>query len=1132
MIFLRRLAILLPLLLIAILLPGLLLYGDRLAIALLDRYLASAELELRRKGLKIDVLAASFSANELALHNISDNQTLLTIEDLQGQLQWSDLLQADIDSASLAASKVAVFLEPGEESAEANTGWLGYRSWLPGRVDIDELIFYWPQQQDASPLALLGLKGRVGQQPGNYDVWVNAQYAGDYLSANGTMQELERPGGDLDQLQLVLNLGSQQRGFHIHFDGEVSESSDGLHYAGAARGDLKDVPWLLHELGADYPVEGALSVRSDIRGDLDGLQLSELHLVLDNTPEFHFSGNGEFDYAFDGTNRLDIVIDTELADLQRLGDLWELDLSQMGAARASLHLQGPFDELGLTDISLQTGSGTGIEIDVVGEIRISHFSAERLLAGNGVTVNVKAPGLDHLQSWTGDLGFETGPWQARATLSQVEDRLRLTDIQLTSDDGAGLTLRAQGDIADAGNINTGDFSTINGIELAVELASADSLRLTQLFAADLPELGSISARATLSQVEDRLRISDIRLASDDGAGLTLRAQGDIADAGNINTGDFSAINGIELEVELASADSRRLTQLFAPDLPELGSVSARAALGGNNSLLRIRDLDATVFSAGKYRLTANNGSLDLHPGSESPLRELQLRLGADLYSSAGSRAGQDAQHSQGKLSGELSIARLEPLEGVAMNLQFQALSTSRLLQMTRSEFAYPGETGFLNGKVRLQGSGAGFRLDNIDIRNTGNPQVKFAIAGAINNLEELSAIDLQAQGAVSDRALLRELSGLDLGPWRGELHITGSEQDIKLLSQHHFGDTELSARLRLGLDTTGLTALDGKISSPRLDLRDFGLSADSAPAAASQNKTGENKTGKSQAIARALKGLPRIPINLQFRLGQIVINRFTGEQLQADFVAADGLYTLRQLELTHAGGHTRLQGSLDSRREPAGWALKGSVLDLPAQELMIDLGISGDITGSINTAIDLAAQGYSPQAIISSLGGTTMLVLEDTTIKGAAYDVLATEKVAWFYSGAALEDKTVFSCIMADFTLDKGRARTEELFIATDRMLAVGTAGFDFNQMTVDVEITPRSRDRSIQIPGKVKVTGPVDDLHISSPVLTAASDATAEAVTLVPRIALGVMDKAVAIFGGNKEMEQELSRCKQVAVP
>jgi uncharacterized protein involved in outer membrane biogenesis len=1049
--FLRYLLILLPLLLIAVAVPGLLLYGDRLAIAILDRYLQSTQLELRRTDLQLDLLAGSVSARELALYQGSAQQPLLQIAELQGQVQWSDLLQVNIDSASLAASKVAVFLEPWTESVDSSTGWLSYRSWLPGRVDIGELIFHWPLQQDASPLALLGLKGRVGQQPGSYDVWVNAQYAGDYLSASGTLQELERPGGDLDRLQLVLNLGSQQRGLQINFDGDVSESSDGLHYVGAARGDLKDVPWLLHELGADYPVEGALSVRSDIRGDLDGLQLSQLRLVIDNAPEFHFSGSGEFDYAFDGANRLDIVIDTELADLQRLGDLWEIDLGQMGAARARLYLHGPVDDLGITDISLQTGSDTGIEIDVAGEIRISHFSAERLLADNGVTVDVKAPGLDHLQRWTGDLGFETGPWQARATLSQVEDRLRLSDIQLTSDDGAG---------------------------------------------------------------------------------LTLRAQGDIADAGNINTGDFSAINGIDLEVEVNSAESGRLTQLFAPELPELGSVSARAGMRGNSSLLGIHSLEATIFSADKFSVRADNGSLDLHFGAGPLLRELHLELAADLYDSTVSKAGQRGQRSRGSLSGDLSIASFEPLQGLALNLVLEKVSTSRLLQMTRSEFAYPGETGSLSGKLRLAGSGKGFRLENIDIRNTGNPQISFAVAGAINNLEDLSAIDLRAQGVVSDRALLRELSGLALSPWRGKLHVTGSETDIHLQSQNHFGNTALAADLRLGLDATGLTALAGRISSPSFDLRDLGLSGNSAPATSRASPAATEKAGDLQTADRALRALPRIPIDLQLKLGRIVIDKFAGEQVQADLVAAQGLYTLRRLELSHDGGRTRLQGSLDTRDELASWALKGSVLDLPAQELMIDLGISSDITGSFNTAVDLVAQGYTPQAMISSLRGTTMLVLEDTTIKGAAYDVLATEAVAWFYSGAALEDKTVFSCIMADFAIDQGRARTEELFIATDRMLALGTAGFDFNQMTVDVEITPRSRDRAIQIPGKVKVTGPVDDLHISSPALTAASDATAEAVTLIPRVAIKVMDKAVGIFGGQKKTEKELSRCKQVAEP
>jgi len=433
--------------------------------------------------------------------------------------------------------------------------------------------------------------------------------------------------------------------------------------------------------------------------------------------------------------------------------------------------------------------------------------------------------------------------------------------------------------------------------------------------------------------------------------------------------------------------------------------------------------------------------------------------------------------------------------------------------------------------LTLVGSADGLRLKNIDIRNTGNSQVSFEISGAINNLNDFTAVDLRVEGNVANRPLLRELSGVALAPWRGSVHITGSETDVNLSTQSHFGNTALTGRLKLALGKTGLTALSGTFSSPVLYLQDMGLSLGGETSRPGQAAAAAAPARKPPAKAKALPlgDLPKIPLDLRFSLGKIVGANFKGEPLKAHLVFAGGLYELRQLALGHGGGKTRLQASLDARSELPLWVLKGSVLDLQTEALMRDLGIPSDVTGSFNTALDLSASGNTTESIVASLDGSVMLVLEDTTIKGAAYDVLATETVAWFFSGSALEEKTVFTCIMSEFILDHGRARSDELFIASDRMLAVGTADLDFNKMTVDVEITPRSRERTFQIPGKVRVKGPVDNLQVSSPALATASNATTEAVMFVPRVAVKVLG---TLFDGDGKQKKEATPCQQVAEP
>ena len=1051
-----RMIFLFALLLLTLGVFALLRYGDALLVTLLDRYLASQALELQREELQLDWLAGSVSARQLVLLSRPDGQVLVTAARLHGQVKLLDLWQADNGQSSLKLSQVAVYLAPQQTSSEGSRlggGWLVYRNWLPGHIAVEELAVHRPGEQAEPPTVLVQLHGETGQQSDSYELRARVLHAGNHLTANATLLDITHLGDDLYglDLKLALGLSNDQGAGQLHFAGQLREEVHGLRYQGSIGGEVENTSWLLQQSGIDVPVNGALEALARIDGDLDGFQLNELNLLIDNTPEFSLSGSGVLGYAFTGEDSLDLVVNADLLDIQRLEELIEVDLGQLGAAQVSLRLQGQFDDLKLSDIRLRTKNESGIEIDLEGEIHISNFSADRLLEDNGLSVQVKGPGLAELRRWTGDLGFETGPWQASVTLLQIEDRLRVGDIQVSTDDGAG---------------------------------------------------------------------------------LQLRAQGFIEDAGNIRTGEFSSINGIELEVELVSAFSKRLTQLFAPELGELGAVSARAQVQGNNTLLHIDGLVATLQREGSYRASAHDGTLDLHLGNGSPLRNVHMQLGADIYASPTEKAV------VGKLEGDLSIGGIGPLQELELNLQLREVSTSRLLQLTRSEFSHSGQSGYLNGKVTLAGSSEGFRLQHIDIRNMGNPQVQFTVSGAVNNLEDFSAIDLRAEGVVSDRALLRELTGIALSPWRGKLHITAPKEDVELVSRNTFGNTDVNAHLFLDFEASSLVALDGEISSPVFYPRDLGLSMSggAVPVGGAAESGGAQKNAVAsvgdEAMARALHNLPRMQMDLQFKLGKFLGDNFQGERVQADFAAAGGLYTLRRLELNHGGGRTRLQGSLDMRGEPAAWKLKGTVLDLPAEELLLDLGISSDITGSFNTAVDLNATGYSGEALIASLGGSVTLVLEDTTVKGAAYDVLATETVAWFFSGAALEEETVFSCMMGAFELERGRARTDELFVATDRMLAEGTAEFDFNQMMVNVEITPRSRERAIQIPGKITISGPMNDLQLSSPALAAASNATAEAVTIAPRFAIRVYDATIGTFVGEKKKEKEISPCKQVAVP
>jgi hypothetical protein len=140
--------------------------------------------------------------------------------------------------------------------------------------------------------------------------------------------------------------------------------------------------------------------------------------------------------------------------------------------------------------------------------------------------------------------------------------------------------------------------------------------------------------------------------------------------------------------------------------------------------------------------------------------------------------------------------------------------------------------------------------------------------------------------------------------------------------------------------------------------------------------------------------------------------------------------------------------------------------------------------------------------LLASTNGSVSLALEHATFEGAAYDLLATDLLGWLFSGASRERLTRIDCSMARFSLRDGVASSDSLYMETPQMVATGSGHVDLVQRRMDVELTPRSRTRSLQVPATVRLRGPLNEPRVSVSPVAAAMDASAELLTLLPRLA------------------------------
>jgi uncharacterized protein involved in outer membrane biogenesis len=328
------------------------------------------------------------------------------------------------------------------------------------------------------------------------------------------------------------------------------------------------------------------------------------------------------------------------------------------------------------------------------------------------------------------------------------------------------------------------------------------------------------------------------------------------------------------------------------------------------------------------------------------------------------------------------------------------------------------------------------------------------------------------------------------------------------------GDTRLTTDIQVGYGAAGVSHLTARLWTPHLHLVDLGLQA--------TEDDGENyapgadiESGARTGLETLLEKPPRYPTDIQVKVDGITGRATNIDGLDIHVTGLDNRYTLRRFSLVYDDATAELRGAVDLNPNPPFASIAGEALAIPLSTLSQDLGAPSDIRGTLTARGGVAASGVDIPSLIASLNGNLAIALEDTVIKGAAYDVLATDLLAWIYSGAALENSTHLDCTMARFDIREGVARTDSLYVETARMIATGKGKFDLPRWRMDLTVTPRSRSRNFQIPSEIRLRGDISDPKPTISPISAAADASAQALLLVPKLAL-------RLFGAGQAQSQK----------
>jgi AsmA protein len=158
------------------------------------------------------------------------------------------------------------------------------------------------------------------------------------------------------------------------------------------------------------------------------------------------------------------------------------------------------------------------------------------------------------------------------------------------------------------------------------------------------------------------------------------------------------------------------------------------------------------------------------------------------------------------------------------------------------------------------------------------------------------------------------------------------------------------------------------------------------------------------------------------------------------------------------GGDVQATVSVNASDEPPVHALHIDLTGARALPLLTDLADFGSLDGRLQSKVDVRASGNSANAIVSSLGGTADVRIQDGQILGINVakmirTLTARTLLGWEDNHTESTDLTELS---ARFRLQDGRAQTNDLRLFGQLVRVTGSGTIDLNTKTLQFKLDPK----------------------------------------------------------------------------
>ncbi len=723
---------------------------------------------------------------------------------------------------------------------------------------------------------------------------------------------------------------------------------------------------------------------------------------------------------------LDLLLSIESGETRSFLAGLAPSLPEFGPARATARLTGSTEIFSLDNVLLDAARPGPVRLVLRGRIGKVVLDGDPQILDIQGSGSLRAGDVSLLSPYLGVRIPDFGPLSAAWTIVDRRGGYGFDDVELVVGDPADYRLKASGRV---GTVMRGASPDLEGIDLSVQMRDVDVQAVSELFGRKVTRPGKLRGKFTLSGDRGDLAVSDAELATTSREGIEIAAKGAIR---HIRTEGETAVEGIDGKLSAKASGMAPVREITGWDLPDLGSLRLDA---------RISDRDG-------------------------PLRVDTFRIHAD----SGQKTTLHVEGSMHPLSGRDERTR--------KRMTFEAIFETATRPWVETFLRRPvAENHLIRGKMALLGSVGDFRIESLEVASADGRSLSLHADGTVRNITGPVEVDLHATSDIRETGLLGAILGVRFPPIRPvavDGRIRGSREAIGLDGTIAVGGSRLLVTAGRSLENRR-PRIFAKISAPKVDLADLGLSREAA------SDGPDSPDGKEPAPSgRIFRDEPfsfdllkRQDLAISLDVDEVIGVHYTFQDLKVHASLDDGLLRISPAGLRYADGFVSVESTIDARGPEPEFALTVTGEDVDVNTLNTHVKAPLIVGGHLNLAVDLKSAGRSPRQIASSLNGDLGIAIENGQVKQIA-DLIGADAIDFMAAVPRLRKDQKLACFAARFSFEEGIGKSQLIYIDTPSSRSRGAGTVNLPEETIDLVIQPKPKDARVGGSSAITLKGPL----------------------------------------------------------